>query len=138
MPLSTISNGESGLSARNKINAGFAAIDSIQSSAYVTTTTGATATAVTLSMGTYSVYSIEATISAWDNSNTLAYGSQVFGVFYNNGLSINQVSTTDIFEKSGFSTATSHIIVDTDPKIVVIGESSKTINWNINYSVTKI
>lgn len=138
MPLSTISNGESGLSARNKINAGFAAIDSIQSSAYVTTTTGATATGVTLAIGTYSTFTVEAVISGYDSTNNYAYGSQLFGVFKKVGATSSQISTTDVYEKSDFATASTHIIVDTDPKIVVIGESGKTINWNINYSVTKI
>lgn len=148
MPLSTISNGESGLSARNKINAGFAAVDSLQtsvnnlplpSSASVQTTNGNTASVATLSMGTYSTYTIEATVAAWDNTNDLAYGSQLFAVFANNGATVSQISTTDVYEKSAFSTATSHIILDANnPKLIVIGEASKTINWTINYSVTKI
>jgi len=61
----------------------------------------------------------------------------LFAVFSNNG-GAAQVSTTDVYEKSGFTTATSHIVLDTNPKIVVQGETSKTINWVVDYTVTKI
>ena len=105
-------------------------------SASVQTTNGATTSVVTLSLGTYSTYAVEATVVAWDGSNMLSYGSQLFAVF-TNGLT-GQVSTTDVIEKSQFSTATSHIIFDLDPQIVVIGEASKTIDWVVNYTVTKI
>lgn len=141
MSLTQINNGDTGLQARTKINNSFAAIDSLPlpTSASVQTTNGATTSIATLTMGTYSTFSIEATIAAWDDTNKLAYGSQLFSVFSKNGATVSQVSTTDVYEKSGFSTATSHIILDSNsPKIIVIGETSKTINWTINYSVTKI
>lgn len=140
MSLTQINNGDTGLQARTKINNSFAAIDALPlpSSASVQTTSAATASVATLSMGTYSVYSIEAVISAYDSSNQLAYGGQLFATFKNNGLAVTQVSTTDNYEKSDFLSASSHIILDTDPKIVVVGETGKTINWNINYSITKI
>jgi len=137
MSLTQINNGDTGLVARTKINDSFATVDDLRVSASVQTTNGATTSIATLSMGTYSVFTIEARIAGWDDTNNLAYGSQLFAVFSNNG-GAAQVSTTDTYEKSGFSTATSHIILDTNPKIVVQGEASKTINWVVDYTVTKI
>jgi hypothetical protein len=137
MGLTQINNGDTGLVARTKINDSFTTVDDLRLSASVQTTNGATTSVATLSMGTYSVYTIEARIAAWDDTNNLAYGSQLFAVFSNNGGSA-QVSTTDTYEKSNFATASSHIILDTNPKIVVIGEASKTINWVVDYIVTKI
>jgi hypothetical protein len=93
---------------------------------------------VTLSLGTYSVYSIEAVVSGHDSTNDLAYGSQLFAVFTKNGATTSQVGTTDVYEKTGFSTATSHIYSNGNIDIAVFGEVSKTINWTVNYSVTKI
>lgn len=142
MPLTQINNGDSGLVARTAINAAISAVDDLTLQlpqvAYVTTTTAATTSIAVLSMGTYSTYTIEATIAAKDISNQLVYGSQLFAVFNNTGLSVTQVSTTDVYEKSDFTTATSHIILDTDPKIVVVGETSKTIEWTVKYEITKI
>lgn len=142
MPLTQINNGDSGLVARTAINAAISAVDDLTLQlpqvAYVTTTTAATTSIAVLSMGTYSTYTIEATIAAKDTSNQLVYGSQLFAVFNNTGLSVTQVSTTDVYEKSDFTTATSHIILDTDPKIVVVGENSKTIEWTTKYEITKI
>lgn len=135
---SLISNGDSGLSVRNTLNS---IISETNNSGYLTaftqTTNGATTSIATLSMGTYSVFTIEAKIAGWDDTNNLAYGSQLFAVFSNNG-GAAQVSTTDTYEKSSFSTATSHIVLDTNPKIIVVGETSKTINWTVSYSITKI
>lgn len=140
MSLTHINNGDTGLQARTKINDSFDAIDSLPlpSSASVQTTDGATTSIATLSMGTYSVYSVEATVSGHDSTNDLAYGSQLFAVFTKNGSTVTQISTTDTYEKSSFTTATSHIYLNGDIDIVVLGESSKTINWVVNYSVTKI
>lgn len=140
MSLTHINNGDTGLQARTKINASFDAVDSLPlpSSASVQTTDGATTSIATLSMGTYSVYSVEATVSGHDSTNDLAYGSQLFAVFTKNGSTVTQISTTDTYEKSSFTTATSHIYLNGDIDIVVLGESSKTINWVVNYSVTKI
>lgn len=140
MSLTQINNGDTGLQARTKINTAFTTIDNlpVPSSTYVQTTNGATTSVATLAIGTYSAYFVEASVTAFDSSNGLAYGSKMYGTFKKVGSTTSQVSTTDSFEKSDFSTATSHIIVDTDVKIVVIGEASKTINWSINYSVTKI
>ncbi len=138
MSLTQINNGDSGLVARTAINEAFSTVDSLRITESIQTTNGTTASIATLALGTYSVYTIEARVAGWDSSNGLAYGSQLFAVFYNNGLSTAQVSTTDTYEKSGFLTATSHIVLDTDPKIIVVGESSKTINWIVDYTVTKI
>lgn len=137
MSLPQINNGDTGLVARGKINDSFTVVDDLRLSASVQTTNGATTSIATLSMGTYSVYTIEARVAGWDDTNNLAYGSQLFAVFSNND-GAAQVSTTDTYEKSGFSTATSHIILDTNPKIIVIGETSKTINWIVDYTITKI
>lgn len=142
MPLTQINNGDSGLDARTAINAAISAVDDLTLQlpqvAYVTTTTAATTSIVTLSMGTFSTYTIEATVAAVDDTNNLVYGSQLFAVFNNADGTPAQVSTTDVYEKSDFSTATSHVILDTDPKIVVIGETSKTIRWSVKYEITKI
>lgn len=141
MSLTHINNGDTGLQARTKINTAFDTVDNLPlpSSASVQTTDGATTSIATLTMGTYSVYSVEATVSGHDSTNDLAYGSQLFAVFTKNGSTVTQVGTTDVYEKTGFSTATSHMYVSgNEPIIYVIGESSKTINWTINYSVTKI
>jgi hypothetical protein len=104
----------------------------------VQTTNGATTSIATLTMGTYSTFSVEAVVSAYDSTNDLAYGSQLFAVFMNDGDSITQVGTTDVYEKTGFSTATSHIYSNGNIDIAVFGEVSKTINWIVNYSLTKI
>ena len=141
MALTQINNGDTGLQARTKINTAFDTVDNLPlpSSATVQTSNGATTSMVTLSMGTYSVYSVEATVSGHDSTNNLAYGSQLFAVFTKNGATTSQVGTTDVYEKTGFSTATSHMYVNGgNPVLYVIGESSKTINWIVNYSVTKI
>ena len=140
MSLTHINNGDTGLQARTKINTAFDTVDNLPlpSSAYVQTTNGATTSIASLTIGTYSVYSIEATILGHDSTNDLAYGSQLFAVFTKNGSTVTQVGTTDVYEKTGFSTATSHIYLDGDIDIAVLGESSKTINWIVNYSVTKI
>jgi hypothetical protein len=140
MSLTHINNGDTGLVARTKINTAFDTVDNLPlpSSAYVQTTNGATTSMVTLSLGTYSVYSIEAVVSGHDSTNDLAYGSQLFAVFTKNGATTSQVGTTDVYEKTGFSTATSHIYSNGNIDIAVFGEVSKTINWTVNYSVTKI
>jgi len=140
MSLTHINNGDTGLQARTKINASFTAIDNLPlpSSATIQTTNGATTSIASISMGTYSVYSVEATISGYDATNQLAYGSQLFATFKKVGSTVSQISTTDVYEKSGFSTATSHLYADGDIDISVIGEASKTINWIVNYSITKI
>ena len=140
MALTQINNGDTGLVARTKINTAFSTVDNLPlpSSATVQTTNGATTSIATLTMGTYSVYSVEAVVSGHDSTNDLAYGSQLFAVFTKNGSTVTQVGTTDVYEKTGFSTATSHIYLNGDIDIVVFGESSKTINWIVNYSVTKI
>lgn len=160
MTYSLISNGESGLSVRTTLNniitdanngaftgatgangtSGTSGISPTggPSTAFIQTTDSATASIATLAMGTYSVYSIEAVISAYDSTGDLGYGSQLFATFKNVGGTVSQVSTTDLYEKSDLQTATSHIIVDTHPKIIVIGEDSKTIDWTVNYTITKI
>lgn len=142
MSLTQINNGDSGLNARNAINAAISAVDALELQgpqvAYVQTTNGATASIAIVALGTYSTFNITAKVSGWDSSNSLAYGSELFGVFKKVGGTTTQVSTTDTYEKSNFATASSHIIVDTDPKIVVIGEVGKNINWVVNYSVVKI
>jgi hypothetical protein len=141
MALTQINNGDTGLQARTKINTAFSTVDNLPlpSSATVQTTNGATTSMASLSIGTYSVYSVEAVLSGYDTTNALAYGSQLFGVFKKSGGTTTQVGTTDVYEKTGFSTATSHIYVDGGNVVIyVIGESSKTINWTVNYSVTKI
>jgi len=143
MSLTHINNGDTGLQARTKINNAFDAVDNLPlpTSALVQTTNGATTSIATISIGTYSVYSVEATISGYDATNDLAYGSQLFATFRKSNISPNpilQISTTDVYEKSEFSTATSHMFVNGDIDISVIGETSKTINWVVNYSVTKI
>ena len=141
MALTQINNGDTGLVARNKINTAFSTVDNLPlpSSATVQTSNGATTSIASISIGTYSVYSIEATVSAYDTTNALAYGSQLFGVFKKSGATTSQVGTTDVYEKTSFSTATSHIYVSGGNAVIyVIGEASKTVNWNVNYSVTKI
>lgn len=164
MSYSLINNGDSGLSVRTTINSlltdandgvfiGATGVSGSSGSsgtsgtspsggalsASVQTTSSATASMASLSMGTYSVYSIEATVSAYDSSNALGYGAQMFATFKNNGLSTSQISTTDNYEKSDFLSATSHIILNgSNIDIVAIGETSKTINWFVNYSITKI
>jgi hypothetical protein len=141
MSLTQINNGDTGLQARTKINTAFTTIDNLPlpTSATVQTTNGATTSIATLSIGTYSVYSVEAMVSAYDSSNALAYGSQLFAVFKKSGATTSQVSTTDAYEKTQFTTATSHMYVNGGNVVIyVIGESSKTINWTVNYSVTKI
>jgi len=141
MALTQINNGDTGLVARTKINTAFSTVDNLPlpSSATVQTSNGATTSMVTLSLGTYSVYSIEAVVSAHDSTNDLAYGSQLFAVFTKNGATTSQVGTTDVYEKTAFSTATSHMYLSGGNAVLyVIGESSKTINWIVNYSVTKI
>lgn len=142
MSLTQINNGDSGLVARTAINDAISAVDALQLQlpqvAYIQTTNGATTSIATLSMGTFSTYTIEATVAAVDDTNNLVYGSQLFAVFNSADGTPSQVSTTDVYEKSDFLTATSHIILDTDPKIVVQGEASKTIRWTVKYEVTKI
>jgi len=141
MALTQINNGDTGLVARTKINTAFSTVDNLPlpSSATVQTTNGATTSIASISIGTYSVYSIEAVLAGYDTTNGLAYGSQLFGVFKKSGGTTSQVGTTDVYEKTGFSTATSHIYVSGGNAVIyVIGEVSKTINWSLNYSVTKI
>lgn len=139
MALTQINNGDTGLVARNAINAAIAQVDELRVTATVSTTNGATTSIASIDMTGYNTFSIEGIVSAYDTANQYSYGSQIFGVFKNDGLTVTQVSTTDVYEKSNFSTATSHIVVSGgSPTIVVVGETSKTIDWKVNYTITKI
>jgi hypothetical protein len=63
-------------------------------------------------------------------STTNGYGAEMFGVFKNIGGTVTQVSTTDLLEKSDFSTATIDFnISGTTVTVRVIGEAATTIDW---------
>lgn len=74
---------------------------------------------------------IEAIVKAKSASNKY-YGAKLFAVF--NGST--QISTTDVVEKSTFTTATSTIMSDSSGIYVrVLGETGETINWVTKYNV---
>lgn len=74
----------------------------------------------------------KAYITAVDSTLTNVYGAELFGVFKNNVGTITQISTTDLSEKTSFSTATSDIDTDgTNIRVRVTGEAATIIEWEV-------
>lgn len=77
-------------------------------------------------------------ITAHDLTNNLAYMSNIFAGFRNDGGTVNLVGTVDVSAVSDFTTATSTIgISGTDIIVRVTGEAGKTINWTADVEILR-
>ena len=145
MSLTQINNGDTGLAARTKINDAFTQVDTLASTAWspVMTIDTNNATKTTLYSWTiespttqtgYNAMTVKATVVGYGpNNGGKAYGAELFATFFaQSGTASYQVGTTDVIEKTSFSTATSHIELDEDGTIIltVTGEASTYIKWN--------
>ena len=152
MGLIKVHNGDTGADARAKINDSFDAVDNLSNTAWSQIVAGYTNTNTETSIMTIDIQSddtqngynamlVRATIVGYCPSESKAYGAELFGVFYSQSpSSMYQIGTTDVIEKTSFSTATSHIKVDgSNISITVTGESGKDIFWTLEYrtSMTK-
>jgi hypothetical protein len=148
MSLTQINNGDSGLDARGKINDAFAEVDTLSSTSWSSTGTGDTSDDTETTIWSWTIQSpttqtgfnamtVRASVVGYHpNSGGKAYGAELFGTFYaQNGTASYQVGTTDVFEKTSFSTATSHLKLDDDGTIIftVTGEDSTYIKWNAEF-----
>lgn len=148
MSLIQINNGDSGLDARGKINDAFTAVDTLASTSWTSTGTGDTTdeTETTIwtwtieSPGTqvgYNVMTIRASVVGYcPNDGGKAYGAELFATFHCQAPgTMTQIGTTDIVEKTSFSTATSHLSIGDGSSIIftVTGEASKYIKWNAEF-----
>jgi hypothetical protein len=80
--------------------------------------------------------SIKASIVGLKTDYTKGYGSELYGVFKNNGGTVTQIGTTDLIEKSNFTTATSTIdFSGTNIRIRVTGEALTYINWSVQIEI---
>jgi hypothetical protein len=150
MSLTQINNGDSGLDARGKINDAFAEVDTLSAVSWTTTGTGMTSDDTVTNIwsweintpGTqlgYNAMVVRATVVGYyPGSGGKAYGAELFGVFHTQAEGVTtQAGTTDVIEKSGFSTATSHLYVGIGGTIdfSVTGETGKNIWWNAEFRV---
>lgn len=148
MSLTQINNGDSGLDARFKINESFAAVDTLTSTSWTSTGTGDTSddTKTTIWSWTiespatqtgYNAMSIRASVVGYQpNYGGKAYGAELFATFFaQGGTASYQVGTTDVVEKTSFSTATSHLELAENGTIIftVTGEASTYIKWNAEF-----
>jgi hypothetical protein len=148
MALTQINNGDTGLVARGKINDSFAEVDNLASTSWspimTIDTTDDTKTTVyswtIQSPGTqtgFNAMTVKATVVGYQpNYGGKAYGAELFATFFaQNGTASYQVGTTDVIEKSSFSTATSHIELAGDGTIslTVTGETASYIKWNAEF-----
>jgi hypothetical protein len=80
--------------------------------------------------------SIKASIVGLKTDYTKGYGSELYGVFKNNGGTVTQIGTTDLIEKSDFTTATSTIdFSGTNIRVRVTGEALTDINWSVQIEI---
>lgn len=148
MSLTQINNGDTGLAARNKINDAFTQVDTLTSTSWspVMTIDTNNATKTTLYSWTiespttqtgYNAMVVKATVVGYQpNYGGKAYGAELFATFFaQSGTASYQVGTTDVVEKTSFSTATSHIELANDGTIIltVTGEASTYIKWNAEF-----
>ena len=64
-----------------------------------------------------------------------SYGSKLFGVFKSVAGTVTQVGTTDLVERSDFTTATSGFSITSNIiRLNVTGEAGTTIDWNGNWT----
>lgn len=76
------------------------------------------------------IYTFKCITSGLKNDNSTGYSAELNASFRVSGSVVTQISTTDLNEKSEFTTATSDIYTDgTDIIIEVTGEAATTINW---------
>lgn len=96
-----------------------------------TTTSNNTPTTIqTINTTAGKVYNISVKVTGLSTTN--GYGAEMFGTFKNIGGTLTQISTTDLTQKSDFTTATTQFSISgTDILIQVVGETSTGINWRI-------
>ena len=148
MSLTQINNGDTGLVARGKINDSFTEVDTLNATSWTSTGTGDTSddTKTTIwswtieSPGTqtgFNAMSVRASVVGYQpNYGGKAYGAELFATFFaQNGTASYQVGTTDVVEKTSFSTATSHLELANDGTIIftVTGETASYIKWNAEF-----
>lgn len=84
------------------------------------------------------IVSIDAMVTAISVSSNLVYGSKLFGVFKRSAGIVTQISTTDKYEKTEFTTATSDFVISgNDIWVEATGEIGVDIRWEVvmNYKV---
>ena len=148
MALTQINNGDTGLQARTKINDAFTQVDTLASTSWgqVMTIDTNNATKTTLYSWTiqspttqtgFNAMTVKASVVGYQpNYGGKAYGAELFATFYaQNGTASYQVGTTDVIEKTSFSTATSHLELAGDGTIIftVTGETASYIKWNAEF-----
>ena len=148
MSLTQINNGDTGLVARGKINDSFAAVDTLTSTSWTSTGTGDTSDDTKTTIWTWTIQSpgtqtgfnamsVRASVVGYQpNYGGKAYGAELFATFFaQNGTASYQVGTTDVVEKTSFSTATSHLELANDGTIIftVTGETASYIKWNAEF-----
>ena len=96
-----------------------------------TTAAGSTASVVIISPESGSTI-VKVRITGYDGTSNNGYGSTIFAVFTNNVTTTTQVSTTDLIEKSDFTTASSDISINgTDIEILLIPDTTYSIVWKV-------
>lgn len=105
-------------------------------SADIQTNDATITTIIDTSIASNSVLSIKASVVGIKTDNTKGYGSELYGVFRNNTGTVTQIGTTDLTEKSNFTTATSTIdFSGTNIRVRVTGEALTDINWSVQIEI---
>jgi len=148
MALTQINNGDTGLAARGKINDAFTQVDTLSATTWTSTGTGDTNDDTETIIWSWTIQSpttqtgfnamtVRASVVGYQpNYGGKAYGAELFATFYaQNGTASYQVGTTDVVEKTSFSTATSHLKLANDGTIVftVTGVTASYIKWNAEF-----
>ena len=148
MSLTYIDNGDTGFNARGKINESFNVVDTLSATSWTTTGTTETYDNTKTTIWTWTIespttqtgfnaMSVRASVVGYQpNDGGKAYGAELFATFFaQNGTASYQVGTTDVVEKTSFSTATSHIELANNGTIIltVTGETASYIKWNAEF-----
>jgi len=107
-----------------------------------TTSKPLTKTISTISTASNQMVIVKGTVAGFRSTFAESYGSTFFAVFYNNGGTLTQVSTTDLSEKHNFAglpaPTTTVTTSGTDIIIQVTGVSGTTINWVSSYEYSAV
>ena len=138
---SLINNGDTGLQARTKINDIINEVNNTQFfGATGSTTTTSSIELASIPMTGYNGAVIKIDAFGYGATNSNAVGITSFHVFklFDGGL--EPVSTSDLYIKTDFTTATLDVTATNDEsiEIYVVGETDTDINWAISYSVLKL
>lgn len=122
------------------ISSGFTGSQEIKKQAGIQTTNATVTTIATIASVSNQMIIVKGTMAGFRSTYAESYGATFFAVFYNNGGTLSQVSTTDLTEKYNFSgTPTTTITTSgTNILIEVTGEASTTINWVTTYEYSAV